>query len=44
MLELAENEAERRGEPADAPEVHGREEMLRDRVSGDDDTTEGDAR
>ena len=32
LLELADNDAERDGEVADAPEVHGREEMLRDRA------------
>jgi cytochrome c oxidase subunit 1 len=30
-LELEENEAEREGRPADAPDVEGREEMLRGR-------------
>ena len=32
LLELADNDAERDGEVADAPEVDGREEMLRDRA------------
>ena len=33
LMELHENDAERDGDaPADAPEVHGREEMLRDRA------------
>jgi len=32
LLELADNDAERDGQVADAPETHGREEMLRDRA------------
>jgi cytochrome c oxidase subunit I len=42
MLELSHNEAERHGRVADAPEVEGREEMLRERAG--DDTIEGDHR
>ena len=34
---LAENDAEREGRPADAPDVEGREEMLRDRTDGEGD-------
>ncbi|MCW2833022.1 MAG: hypothetical protein JWN68_975, partial [Nocardioides sp.] len=30
-----ENEAERRGEPADAPDVQGRQETLKARMDGD---------
>ena len=44
-MELHENDAERDGEVADAPQVRGREELLQERV--DDDTTtetEGDHR
>ena len=47
MLELHENEAERQGDLADAPEVEGREAMLKDRIDGHvdpDSDTEGDAR
>jgi cytochrome c oxidase subunit 1 len=39
-LELDHNEAEREGRPADAPEVGGREEMLRERIDGNDTTGE----
>jgi cytochrome c oxidase subunit 1 len=37
VMELAENEAEREGGPADAPDVSGREEMLRGRMDDDGD-------
>ena len=36
-MELAENDAEREGRPADAPDVDGREEMLRDHIDGEGD-------
>ena len=42
LRELEEHEAERNGNVADAPDVHGREEMLRERVEGTD--NEGDQR
>ena len=38
LMELGENEAEGEERPPDAPDVDGREEMLRDRID-DDDTT-----
>jgi cytochrome c oxidase subunit 1 len=49
LRELHEHEAERTGDLADAPEVSGREELLRENIAEgtsttDTDTTEGDAR
>jgi cytochrome c oxidase subunit 1 len=43
LMELHENDAERdSGQVADAPEVHGREELLKERIDGDN--NEGDLR
>ncbi len=39
-MELEENDAEREGEPADAPDVEGRQEMLDERRT---DNPEGNA-
>ena len=37
LMELGDNEAERNGDVADAPDVDGREEMLRGRVDNEED-------
>ena len=46
LVELEHNDAERRGEPADAPETQGRAEMLEERLGGDviDDDSEDTTR
>ena len=44
LLELADNEAERNGEVADAPDVDGREEMLRERAGETVESTEEENR
>ena len=37
LMELAENDAEGETRPSDTPEVHGREEMLRERLDDEGD-------
>ena len=44
LLELDDNDAERDGDLADAPEVEGREEMLRERTDDTTESTEEDNR